>query len=207
MVRTEQRGSLTPFRAIRRRFTVVHWDHHQARNEPGCSAAPMKRCAGLADRSCRKKVLPRRKRCATCSKENRRQQRSGYNQRYFQANREPLNEKRRERRRKARARRAVEPIVEWMKEEAKRRAALPRLVGRSWRTAPLARPRHGEVRVPVLNPTSPVLSRRHFGTFSLAIAAKSLVARSIIQLRPRWRRVGVSPQKPWVCVPRVVARA
>ena len=89
----------------------------------------MKRCAGLADRPCRKKVLPRRKRCATCSKENRRQQRSGYNQRYFQANREPLNEKRRERRRKARARRAVEPIVEWMKEEAKRRAALPRLVG------------------------------------------------------------------------------
>ena len=54
----------------------------------------------------------------------------GYNQRYFQANREPLNEKRRERRRKARARRAVEPIVEWMKEEAKRRAALPRLVGK-----------------------------------------------------------------------------
>ena len=104
--------------------------HHQARNEPGGSAAPMKRCAGLADRSCRKKVLPRRKRCATCSKENRRQQRSGYNQRYFQANREPLNEKRRERRRKARARRAVEPIVEWMKEEAKRRAALPRLVGK-----------------------------------------------------------------------------
>ena len=103
-------------------------DRH-ARSEKGGSAAPMKRCAGLADRSCRKKVLPRRKRCATCSKENRRQQRSGYNQRYFQANREPLNEKRRERRRKARARRAVEPIVEWMKEEAKRRAALPRLVG------------------------------------------------------------------------------
>ena len=104
--------------------------HHQARNEPGVSAAPMKRCAGLADRPCRKKMLPRRKRCATCSKENRRRQKQGYNERYFQANRETLNEKRRERRRKARARRAVEPIVEWMKEEAKRRAALPRLVGK-----------------------------------------------------------------------------
>ena len=118
------------------RFADVPGSSHepfQARSDDGCTATPMKpmkRCAGLADRSCRKKVLPRRKRCATCSKENRRQQRSGYNQRYFQANREPLNEKRRERRRKARARRAVEPIVEWMKEEAKRRAALPRLVGK-----------------------------------------------------------------------------
>ena len=104
--------------------------HHQARNEPGGSAAPMKRCAGLADRPCRKRITTRRKRCATCSKENRRRQKEVYNERYFQANRETLNEKRRERRRKARARRAVEPIVEWMKEEAKRRAALPRLVGK-----------------------------------------------------------------------------
>ena len=104
-------------------------DRH-ARSEKGGSAAPMKRCAGLADRPCRKKMLPRRKRCATCSKENRRRQKQGYNERYFQANRETLNEKRRERRRKTRARRAVEPIVEWMKEEAKRRAALPRLVGK-----------------------------------------------------------------------------
>ena len=88
----------------------------------------MKRCAGVADRPCRKKVLPRRKRCASCSKENRRRQRQGYNQSYFQANRETLNEKRRERRRKARTRQAVEPIVEWVKAEAKRRAALPRMI-------------------------------------------------------------------------------
>ena len=104
--------------------------HHQARNEPGASAAPMKRCAGLADRPCRKKVLPRRKRCATCSKENRRRQKEVYNQRYFQANREPLNEKRRERRRKARQRAVVDEIFECLRAEAKRRAALPRLVGK-----------------------------------------------------------------------------
>ena len=100
----------------------------QARSEDGGSAAPMKRCAGLADRPCRKRITTRRKRCATCSKENRRRQRQVYNERYFQANREALNEKRRERRRKARARKAVEPIVAWVKAEAKRRAALPRLI-------------------------------------------------------------------------------
>ena len=31
--------------------------HHQARNESGGSAAPMKRCAALANRWCRKKML------------------------------------------------------------------------------------------------------------------------------------------------------
>ena len=103
--------------------------HHQARNEPGGSTAPMTKCAGLADRPCRKKVFPRRKRCATCSKENRRRQKQGYNQRYFQANREPLNEKRRERRRKARQQAVVDAIFECLRAEAKRRAALPRLVG------------------------------------------------------------------------------
>ena len=102
----------------------------QARSEEGGSASPMKRCAGLADRPCRKKIPARRKRCTTCSTENRRRQRQGYNERYFQANRETLNEKRRERRRKARGRRAVEPIIEWIKEEAKRRAAFPRLIGK-----------------------------------------------------------------------------
>ena len=105
-------------------------DPFQARSDDGCSAAPMKRCAGLADRPCRKKVLPRRKRCATCSKENRRRQKEVYNQRYFQANREPLNEKRRERRRKARQRAVVDEIFECLRAEAKRRAALPRLVGK-----------------------------------------------------------------------------
>ena len=102
--------------------------HHQARSDDGATTTPVKRCAGVADRPCRKKVLPRRKRCASCSKENRRRQRQGYNQSYFQANRETLNEKRRERRRKARTRQAVEPIVEWVKAEAKRRAALPRMI-------------------------------------------------------------------------------
>ena len=103
--------------------------HFQARSEDGRgSAVAMKRCAGLADRPCRKKIPARRKRCATCSRENRRRQKQGYNERYFQANRETLNEKRRERRRKARARKAVEPIVAWVKAEAKRRAALPRLI-------------------------------------------------------------------------------
>ena len=102
----------------------------QARSEDGGSAAPMKRCAGLADRPCRKKMLPRRKRCATCSKENRRRQKQGYNERYFQANRETLNEKRRERRRKARQQAVVDAIFECLRAEAKRRAALPRLVGK-----------------------------------------------------------------------------
>ena len=102
----------------------------QARSEDGGSTAPMTKCAGLADRPCRKKVLPRRKRCATCSKENRRRQKEVYNQRYFQANREPLNEKRRERRRKARQRAVVDEIFECLRAEAKRRAALPRLVGK-----------------------------------------------------------------------------
>ena len=105
-------------------------DPFQARSEEGGSAAPMKRCAGLADRPCRKKVLPRRKRCTTCSTENRRRQKEGYNQHYFQANREPLNEKRRERRRKARQRAVVDEIFECLRAEAKRRAALPRLVGK-----------------------------------------------------------------------------
>ena len=104
--------------------------HHQARNEPGGSAAPMKRCAGLADRPCRKKMSARRTRCATCSTENRRRQRQGYNERYFQANREKLNEKRRERRLKARQRAVVDEIFECLRAEAKRRAALPRLVGK-----------------------------------------------------------------------------
>ena len=128
--------------------------HHQARNEPGGSAAPMKRCAGLADRPCRKKMLPRRKRCATCSKENRRRQRQGYNERYFQANREALNEKRLERRRTARQQAVVDAIFECLRAEAKRRASLPRLIGKPGERPRLARPRHGEVRVPVLNPTS-----------------------------------------------------
>ena len=105
-------------------------DPFQARSEEGGSAAPMKRCAGLADRPCRKKVFPRRKRCTTCSTENRRRQKEGYNQHYFQANREPLNEKRRERRRKARQRAVVDEIFECLRAEAKRRAALPRLVGK-----------------------------------------------------------------------------
>ena len=113
----------------------------------------MKRCAGLADRPCRKKVLPRRKRCATCSKENRRRQKEGYNQRYFQANREPLNEKRRERRRKARQRAVVDAIFECLRAEAKRRAALPRLIGDPGERPRLLHPHHGQDRVPVLKPT------------------------------------------------------
>ena len=130
MVRTEQRGvSHATFRAIRRRSSVVTGSTFQARSEEGGSAAPMKRCAGLADRPCRKKMLPRRKRCATCSKENRRRQKQGYNERYFQANREPLNEKRRERRRKARQQAVVDAIFECLRAEAKRRASLPRLIG------------------------------------------------------------------------------
>ena len=103
-------------------------DRH-ARSEKGGSAAPMKRCAGLADRPCRKKIPARRKRCATCSRENRRRQKEVYNERYFQANREALNEKRRERRRKARQQAVVDAIFECLRAEAKRRAALPRLIG------------------------------------------------------------------------------
>ena len=101
----------------------------QARSEEGGSTAPMKRCAGLADRPCRKKIPARRKRCATCSRENRRRQKQGYNERYFQANREALNEKRRERRRTARQQAVVDAIFECLRAEAKRRAALPRLLG------------------------------------------------------------------------------
>ena len=104
--------------------------HFQARSEDGRgSAVAMKRCAGLADRPCRKKIPARRKRCATCSKENRRRQKEVYNQRYFQANREALNEKRRERRRTARQQAVVDEIFECLRAEAKRRAALPRLIG------------------------------------------------------------------------------
>ena len=118
------------------RFADVPGSSHepfQARSDDGCTATPMKpmkRCAGLADRPCRKKMPARRTRCTTCSTENRRRQKEGYNQHYFQANREPLNEKRRERRRKARQRAVVDEIFECLRAEAKRRAALPRLVGK-----------------------------------------------------------------------------
>ena len=116
----------------------------QARSEDGGSAAPMKRCAGLADRPCRKRITTRRKRCATCSKENRRRQKQGYNERYFQANREPLNEKRRERRRKARQQAVVDAVVEVFRAEAKRRAALPRLIGKPGERSRLLDPTTGK---------------------------------------------------------------
>ena len=122
----------------------------QARSDDGCTATPMTKCAGLADRPCRKKMLPRRKRCATCSKENRRRQKQGYNQVYFQANREALNEKRRERRRKARQQAVVDAIFECLRAEAKRRAALPRLIGKPGRTAPLVLPYNRKDGVPVI---------------------------------------------------------
>ena len=68
----------------------------------------MKRCAGLADRPCRKKDAPHGGSAAQPARRRTGDDRKqGYNQRYFQANRETLNEKRRERRRKARTRQAV----------------------------------------------------------------------------------------------------
>ena len=103
--------------------------HHEVRSDEEGTATPMKRCAGFADRPCRKRITTRRKRCATCSKENRRRQKEAYNQRYFQANREALNEKRRERRRTARQQAVVDAIFACLRAEAKRRASLPRLIG------------------------------------------------------------------------------
>ena len=106
MVRAEQRGvSHATFRAIRRRVhSVVTGSTFQARNEA--------RWFGRADEEVRRprgQILPEEGAPTAEALRNMLEGEpapdsgQGYNQRYFQANREPLNEKRRERRRKARA--------------------------------------------------------------------------------------------------------
>ena len=82
----------------------------------------MKRCEGVAGRQCEQKIpaLRNQKRCATCSKENRRLQKQGYNRIYYQANRVRLCKKLRERRN-------LQLLRDWIKEERERRAAMPRV--------------------------------------------------------------------------------
>ena len=62
----------------------------------------MKQCSGVADTPCEQQISARLKRCPTCTVENRRRQRQGYNRDHSQKNREPINVKRNDRRRKAR---------------------------------------------------------------------------------------------------------
>ena len=62
----------------------------------------MKQCSGIADTPCEQQIPASKKRCPTCTAENRRLQRQSYNRDYSQKNREPINVKRNDRRRKAR---------------------------------------------------------------------------------------------------------
>ena len=97
-------------------------------NEEENAFEPTKRCMGVADRSCDTEIPMRHRRCRECQIENRRRQRQGYNRTYFHANRVRLNEKHRVRRRQQRQRAALDAVVNLIRDEEARRAALPRMV-------------------------------------------------------------------------------
>ena len=88
----------------------------------------LKLCTGVDGLPCPNTIPARRKRCPICAKENRRLQRQGYNQRYYQNHCEDLKAKRRSRYSRERLLASFRELIATRKAERERIANLPRLV-------------------------------------------------------------------------------
>lgn len=105
-----------------------------------------KRCIGVDDRPCGKKIDRRQTRCTACTKEQRRKKRTDYNRNHHRSHKKSLNPKRNDRRDRAHQRELAAEAAAAKQKEEERRANMPRLIERNGKKYSYA-PKTGEYEV------------------------------------------------------------
>ena len=134
--RKARKAALRKKRALRKKGIIQGPPEKPAPIQPPEPKPPpkMKGCAGVADRPCATEIPVRGnwKRCATCSKENKRLQKVDQNATYYRANNERLCKRAFDRRQEERAReRELEQALERAREEQAREEERAREAARS----------------------------------------------------------------------------